>query len=169
MAAHRTLAMAGAVAIGVLTAVQARVNGSLGAALTDGFVAAAVSFGSGLLILVALSAALPAGRRGVVTLAHGLRLRTLPVWMLVGGLAGAFSVATQSLTVAVIGVSLFTVGMVAGQAVSALVLDRIGYGPAGVVAVTVSRVGGSADPAISYTWGRPSPSPRCCCRWRVRR
>ena len=144
MAAHRTLAMAGAVAIGVLTAVQARVNGSLGAALTDGFVAAAVSFGSGLLILVALSAALPAGRRGVVALAHGLRLRTLPVWMLAGGLAGAFSVATQSLTVAVIGVSLFTVGMVAGQAVSALVLDRIGYGPAGVVAVTVSRVVGAA-------------------------
>ncbi|MDZ8276990.1 DMT family transporter [Microbacterium aquimaris] len=144
MIADRPLAMVGAVMIGVLTAIQARVNGSLGERLQDGFVAAAVSFGSGLLILVAVSLALPAGRRGLTTLTTGLRARTVPWWMLIGGFAGAFSVATQSLTVAVIGVSLFTVGMVAGQAVNGLVLDRAGYGPAGVVAVTMSRVLGAS-------------------------
>ncbi|MET0297458.1 MAG: DMT family transporter [Microbacterium sp.] len=134
------IALGGAVLVGILTAVQARVNGVLGARLDDGFVAAAVSFGSGMLILVVLSAVLPVGRRGFATLAAGIRMRTIPWWMLAGGAAGALTVATQGLAVAIIGVSLFTVGVVAGQTVNGLVLDRVGYGPAGVVAVTVPRV-----------------------------
>jgi transporter family-2 protein len=64
--------------------------------------------------------------------------------MLGGGLAGALTVATQGLAVAVIGVSLFTVGVVAGQTLNGLVLDRVGYGPAGVVAVTMPRIAGGA-------------------------
>ena len=64
--------------------------------------------------------------------------------MLLGGVAGALTVATQGLTVATIGVALFTVGVVAGQTVNGLVLDRVGYGPAGVVAVTMGRVSGAA-------------------------
>ncbi|GAA1939282.1 DMT family transporter [Microbacterium aoyamense] len=139
-----SLALSGAVLVGVLTALQARVNGSLGTALDDGFVAAAISFGSGLVILVALSVLLPVGRRGVRTLVVGVRERTIPWWMLAGGAAGAFTVATQGLAVGIIGVSLFTVGIVAGQSLSGLLLDRLGYGPAGVVAVTVPRLIGGA-------------------------
>lgn len=138
------LALSGAVAVGALTALQARVNGQLGRRLDDGFVAAVVSFGSGLLVMIALSAIVPAGRRGMRALVRGVRTRTIPVWMLVGGFAGAFAVATQSLAVAIIGVSLFTVGSIAGQTLSALILDRVGYGPAGVVAVTMPRVAGGA-------------------------
>lgn len=138
------VAVGGAVIVGVLTAAQARVNGQLGLRLGDGFVAAVISFGSGLIVLVALSAAVPAGRRGFAVLREGVRRRTIPWWMLGGGAAGALTVATQGLAVAVIGVSLFTVGVVAGQTLSGLVLDRIGYGPAGVVAVTMPRVGGGA-------------------------
>ncbi len=134
------LVLGGAASVGVLTAVQARINGQLGARLGDGLVAAAISFGSGLVILIVLSAALPVGRRGFATLVDGMRARTIPWWMLAGGAAGALTVATQGLAVAVIGVSLFTVGVVAGQAVCGLVLDRVGYGPAGVVAVTVPRL-----------------------------
>ncbi|WP_439591978.1 DMT family transporter [Microbacterium sp.] len=139
-----SLALSGAVLVGVLTAAQARVNGSLGTALGDGFVAAAISFGSGFVILVVLSLLLPVGRRGVRTLVGGIRRRAIPWWMLAGGAAGAFTVATQGLAVGVIGVSLFTVGIVAGQSLSGLLLDRLGYGPAGVVAVTVPRLIGGA-------------------------
>ena len=64
--------------------------------------------------------------------------------MLAGGAAGALTVATQGIAVGIIGVSLFTVGVVAGQALCGLVLDRVGYGPAGVVAVTVPRLVGGA-------------------------
>lgn len=137
-------ALAGAVLIGVMTAVQARTNGQLGVRLEDGLVAAVVSFGSGLVVMVVLSAALPAGRRGFGRLVRGVRERSIPLWMLCGGAAGALTVATQGLAVGLIGVSLFTVGVVAGQTVSGLVLDRAGYGPSGVVAVTPGRVAGGA-------------------------
>ncbi|QIG41242.1 DMT family transporter [Microbacterium sp. 4R-513] len=135
------LALGGAVLVGVMTAVQARINGSLGLALGDGFTAAVISFGSGLVILVVLCAILPDGRAGFRRLVRGLG-RDIPFWMLIGGLAGALTVATQGLTVATIGVALFTVGVVAGQTVNGLVLDRVGYGPAGVVAVTLGRLAG---------------------------
>ena len=138
------LALGGAVMVGVLTALQARINGQLGLRLDDGLVAAVVSFGSGLVILIVLSAALPGGRRGFTALVRGVRGRRIPWWMLAGGAAGALTVATQGIAVGLIGVSLFTVGVVAGQAVSGLVLDRIGFGPAGVVAVTVPRLIGGA-------------------------
>lgn len=137
------VAVAGAVLIGALTALQARINGTLGAEIGDGIVAAAISFSSGLLILVALSALVPEGRRGFGRLLSGIRSRSIPPWMLLGGLAGAFTVASQGLTVATIGVALFTVGFVAGQTTGGLVLDRVGYGPAGVVPVTVRRLVGA--------------------------
>lgn len=138
------VALAGAVVVGVLTAIQARMNGQLGLRLGDGFVAAVISFGSGFLVLIVLSAVVPAGRRGFRALVTGIRTRTIPWWMLAGGAAGALTVATQGLAVAVIGVSLFTVGVVAGQTINGLVLDRAGYGPAGVVAVTMPRIAGGA-------------------------
>ncbi|MEV8370294.1 DMT family transporter [Microbacterium sp. NPDC064584] len=137
-------ALGGAVLVGILTALQARVNGQLGARIGDGLVAAVISFGSGLVILILLSIALPVGRRGIAALVRGIRSRGIPWWMLAGGAAGALTVATQGIAVGLIGVSLFTVGVVAGQAICGLVLDRTGYGPAGVVAVTVPRLLGGA-------------------------
>lgn len=138
------LAIGGAVAVGVLAAVQARINGQLGVALDDGLVAAVISFGSGLGILLVLSALLPGGRAGVRSLVRAVRTGAAPWWMLIGGVAGALTVATQGLAVAIIGVSLFTVGIVAGQTVIGIVVDRIGYGPAGVTAVTMPRIVGAA-------------------------
>jgi len=138
------IALTGAVLVGIMTAVQARINGQLGVRLDDGLAAAAISFGSGLVLLIVVSAILPAGRRGFGRLVTGIRGRTIPWWMLVGGAAGALTVATQGLAVGLIGVSLFTVGVVAGQTVHGLILDRIGYGPAGVVAVTLPRLAGGA-------------------------
>lgn len=138
------LALGLAAAIGIMTALQARINGQLGVRLGDGFVAAAVSFASGLVILIVLSAALSSGRAGFARLVDGVRTGGIPWWMLAGGAAGALTVATQGLAVGLIGVSLFTVGVVAGQTVNGLLLDRIGFGPVGVVAITVPRLVGGA-------------------------
>lgn len=134
------VAVALAVVIGSFTAIQARINGTLGQRLDDGIAAAAVSFGTGFLILVLLSVALPAGRSGLRRLFGGIRSGGVPWWMLLGGVCGALVVATQGLTVATIGVALFTVGLVGGQTIGGLLLDRIGFGPGGVVPATLPRV-----------------------------
>ncbi|WP_308291736.1 DMT family transporter [Microbacterium jejuense] len=161
------MGLGAAAVIGVLTAIQARINGQLGTRLGDGFTAAVISFGSGLVVLIVLSLVIPQGRRGFAALVAGLRRREpdgrrgIPFWMLCGGIAGALSVATQSLAVGIIGVALFTVGVVAGQTVSGLLLDRSGIGPAGVVAVTPARLVGGAlamlAAAVSLAGGVHAP------------
>ena len=152
------IAVFGAVLIGSLTALQARINGSLGAGLGDGVLAGGISFGSGLIVVLALAAIFPDGRAGVRRLAAAIRDRSIPAWMLLGGAAGAFTVASQGLAVATIGVALFTVGFVAGQTTGGLLLDRFGHGPAGVVPVTVPRVVGAllalAGVGVSLTGDR---------------
>lgn len=138
------LALGGAVAIGVMTAIQARINGVLGVRVDDGIVAGLISFSVGLLALIVVIACLPSARKAAARLWQGVRHRSIPSWMLLGGACGALTVSTQGLTAGVLGVSLFTVGVVAGQTLHGLILDRIGFGPAGVVAVTPGRVAGGA-------------------------
>lgn len=138
------LALGGAVAIGVMTAVQARINGVLGVEIDNGIAAGLISFSVGLAALAIVVVCLPSARRGVGRLRSGIRDRTIPFWMLLGGACGALTVSTQGITAGVLGVSLFTVGVVAGQTLHGLVLDRIGFGPAGVVAITPGRVAGGA-------------------------
>lgn len=138
------IALGGAVAIGVMTAVQARINGVLGVEVDNGIVAGLISFAVGLAALAVVISCMPSARRGVGRLVGGIREKTIPFWMLLGGACGALTVSTQGITAGVLGVSLFTVGVVAGQTLHGLVLDRIGFGPAGVVAVTPGRVLGGA-------------------------
>lgn len=138
------VALGGAVAIGAMTAIQARINGVLGVRVDDGIVAGLISFAVGLGILLVVTAALPSARAGAVRLWRGIRDRSVPPWMLLGGACGALTVSTQGVTAGVLGVALFSVGVVAGQTLHGLVLDRIGFGPAGVVAVTPGRVLGGA-------------------------
>lgn len=138
------IALGGAVSIGVMTAIQARVNGVLGVRIDDGIIAGLISFAVGLVALIVVTVALPSARAGAGRLWHGVRTRRIPFWMLLGGACGALTVSTQGLTAGVLGVSLFSVGVVAGQTVNGLLLDRLGVGPAGVVAVTPGRVLGGA-------------------------
>ncbi|WP_249520769.1 DMT family transporter [Microbacterium sp. ER1] len=136
------MALGGAVAIGVMTAIQARINGVLGVRVDNGIVAGFLSFAVGLVALAVVISFLPSVRGGAARLGRGIRDRSIPFWMLLGGACGALTVSTQGLTAGILGVSLFTVGVVAGQTLHGLVLDRIGFGPAGVVAVTPGRVMG---------------------------
>ncbi len=149
------LALGGAVSIGAMTAIQARINGVLGVRIEDGIVAGLISFAVGLIALLLVIPCLPAARAGVGRLVHGIRRRTIPFWMLLGGACGALTVSTQGLVAGVLGVSLFTVGVVAGQTLHGLILDRVGFGPAGVVAVTLGRVvgGALALAAVAFSLG----------------
>ncbi|MBM0227998.1 MULTISPECIES: DMT family transporter [Micromonospora] len=133
-----------ATASGVAVAVQSRINGELGVRLGDGIAAAVVSFGLGLLILLVLVPATPGGRRGLAALRAALAQGSLRPWQCLGGVCGAFLVATQGLTIGTLGVAVFTVAVVAGQSASGLLVDRAGLGPTGRQAVTPNRLVGAA-------------------------
>lgn len=145
---HQFVGLSAAFGIGMLVAVQSRLNGELGHVLADGVAAALVSFGSGLLILLIGTALVPPVRRALANVWRQIRKPMrgyggLRWWQCLGGLSGAYLVATQSITVSVIGVAVFTVAAVAGQAISSLVVDRLGFGPAGPQPYTTLRVVGA--------------------------
>ncbi|MEU4314791.1 DMT family transporter [Nocardia sp. NPDC024068] len=130
--------------IGAGVATQGRINGELGARLQDGVAAAVVSFGTGFAVLavaVLLSSRLRTGLREV---RGAVAARELRPFQLLGGLCGAMFVASQSLTVAAIGVAAFTVAAVTGQLLSSLLVDRLGVGPGGRTPVTPARIAGAA-------------------------
>ncbi|MFD1149467.1 DMT family transporter [Saccharothrix hoggarensis] len=129
---------------GAFLAVQGRLNGELGHAFGDGFLAALVSFGGGMALLALGVPTTAAGRAGLALLRSALRAGRIRWWQCVGGASGAFFVATQGLTITALGVAVFTVAVVGAQAVSSLAVDRAGVGPAGRVPLTGPRVAGAA-------------------------
>lgn len=132
-----------AVIAGLGMAIQSRVNGELSTRLGDVVLAAVISFGTGLLLLLLLLACSSRMRSGLSHVVPALRAGLLRPWHFLGGLAGATYVLGQAGTVALIGVALFTVGVVAGQTVSGLAVDKFGLGPAGRRAVTWPRTLGA--------------------------
>lgn len=142
-ASRRIVGVGLAITSGVAVAVQSRINGELGVRLADGIAAAVVSFGLGLLVLLVLVPATPAGRRGLAALRRALAAGELRPVQCLGGVCGAFLVATQGLTIGALGVAVFTVAVVAGQSASSLAVDRAGVGPAGRQPVTGQRLAGA--------------------------
>jgi transporter family-2 protein len=140
--------MTAAFAIGTLVAIQSRLNGELGDRLGDGVAAAVVSFGSGFVVLLVICALVPRVRAALASVWRTIRTPSagrglLRWWQCLGGLAGALFVVGQGITVAVIGVAVFTVAAVGGQAITSLVVDRLGLGPAGPQAITPLRLVGA--------------------------
>ena len=146
-----------AVATGLFIPVQGRINGALGVALGDGIGAAVVSFSTGLVVMAAISLALPKGRAGLARILPAVRERQFPPFYVMAGCIGAFFVFAQSFTVGLLGVALFTVAAVTGQTLSGLLVDRMGIGPAGKRPITGIRVLGSVLTVAAVAW---AVSPR---------
>jgi transporter family-2 protein len=128
---------------GLALAGQTRINGELAVRIGDGIAAATISFGTGLAVLAVLVPLTARGRRGLRAVRSALQAGRLRWWHLLGGLSGGFVVAGQGLTVATLGVAVFTVALVAGQSASGLAVDRAGLGPGGTEPVTARRVAGA--------------------------
>ena len=141
-----------AVFAGTAIPVQSRINGALGARLQDSIAAALISFVVGLVIMIAVSALLPRGRAGAAQLLPALRERRFPRYYVMAGAIGAYFVLSQTLTVALLGVAVFTVAAVAGQTLTGLVVDRLGIGPAGKKSLTVMRVVGAVLTIAAVAW-----------------
>lgn len=148
---NRGLGLLAAFVTGTGISGQARINSALAARLHDGLLAALISFGTGFVLLVVLVVVLPAPRRGLRRIREaatvpkgeppGVELRW---WHFTGGFCGALLVASQGLTVGVLGVAVFTVAVVAGQIGSGLLMDRLGVGPGGKRPITGQRMVGAA-------------------------
>ncbi|MBF6437924.1 DMT family transporter [Nocardia cyriacigeorgica] len=141
---QRRLGLGLGMSIGAGVAVQARINGALGERLHDGIAAAVVSFGTGLLVLAVAFACSRTLRDGLGKVRRAVAAGQLRRWQLLGGLCGAAFVASQGLTITALGVTAFTVAVVAGQLLSSLVVDRLGLAPNGHTPVTLRRIGAAA-------------------------
>ncbi|MGW9549949.1 DMT family transporter [Citricoccus zhacaiensis] len=127
----RTLSLLLALAGGVAIAVQARITGALRTELGDASLAATVTFGSGLVLMLLVNGLVGANRRGVVQLVRGAATGRFPWVFVFSGLLGAFAVYGQAVTVDLVGVALFSLVFISGQMLSSTLMDTLGWVPAG--------------------------------------
>ena len=125
---------------GFMNALQARANGELTRHIGNGVQAALISFATGLVLLSVAVVVAPAVREGVRRIPAAVRRGQLRWWALPAGLLGGTFIACQSFSTALVGVALFSVGMVSGQTINSLVVDRVGLSPVGRTSVTTARL-----------------------------
>lgn len=104
---------------GTAVALQAPVNAALSRELGGPVPAAAVSFGVGFVVLLAI--ALVQGQGGAF-----LKLPQVPAWTLVGGCLGAWYVLTSVWGVSQLGVVTLVAALILGQMSAAMVIDATG-------------------------------------------
>ncbi|WP_309080331.1 DMT family transporter [Zhihengliuella sp.] len=146
------LGVAAALVAGAAMPVQGRVNGALATEIGSGLGAAVVSFGTGLIVLAVVVASTRLGRRGLRDMPGHVRNGDFPWWYMLAGLGGAYFVLGQGLAVTLLGVALFTVANVAGQILSGIVADRIGFGPGGPRPVSSERFVGAMLALAGVVW-----------------
>ena len=138
-----------AVLIGVVVAIQSRVNGQLSVDLDSGLAAALISFLTGWFILFILVFGIKKERTGLFLIFNGIRRKQLTWWEVAGGILGGCFVAVQSITVPQIGVALFTISVVAGQTVSSLFVDKAGLSSSGKQKITITRTLGAVATLVA--------------------
>lgn len=120
---------------GAGVAVQSQINGrlahDLGGTTTAALTAAVISFGTGLVLVSVITLGSRERRGGIGRVLAAVREGRLPRAALLAGLFGALVVASQGLTVATIGVAMFSVALTAGQSSAGLLVDHLGLGPGG--------------------------------------
>jgi transporter family-2 protein len=125
---------------GLMIAWQARANGELSYRLNNGLEAALVSFGSGLIIIAVIAAFNPAIKEGISNLRSAVANKEIARWKLLAGALGGSFVAIQTHIVPLIGVAIYSVASIAGQAAVSLVVDRIGLTGGGKKLISKRRV-----------------------------
>lgn len=125
---------------GLVPALQARVNGELSGHVSNGIEAALISFCTGFALLTIALACSRRMRDGLRRIPAAVREGRLAWWAVPAGLLGGLFVACQAFAVPLIGVAMFTVGVVAGQSANALLVDRLGLSPVGRTPLTPRRL-----------------------------
>lgn len=125
----------------IIITAQSSINSELNIYTENPLITALINFTTGLIVLAVMMMFSRAIRNGFTSIPRLVREGKLKRWQLIGGLSGAFFVASQSSLVQVVGVAIFTVAAVAGQTSASLLVDKVGIGPAGKQPVTLMRIG----------------------------
>ncbi|MGJ5590885.1 DMT family transporter [Micrococcus lylae] len=142
-AARLALFFATAVVAGATMPVQGRLNAQFAAESGEPVLASFASFTAGFLVILAVTVLTGRGRRALARVPAALRSGQVRPWHFVAGTAGACVVLAQSGSIGTIGVAVFTVALVTGQLIGGILLDRLGWSPAGVRPLTARRVLGA--------------------------
>lgn len=125
---------------GILVAVQSRANGELAFRLQNSLEAACISFGSGLIVLMAITYfhnGIKSGLRGIF---RAVDSRAIPRWRLFGGSLGGIVIAIQTHIVPLIGVAIYSVSVISGQTAISLLVDRLGLTGGGKRHISARRI-----------------------------
>lgn len=140
-------AMLVVVCAGCAVAIQSPVNAALARHIGGSVAAAAVSFGVGFAVLLALAALI--GQADAFP-----RITTAPPLLLIGGAVGAYFVWAALWAVPVLG-SLTTISaLILGQMLAALVIDSTGMMGLAVQAITPTRLAAAALVATGVVLSR---------------
>lgn len=125
---------------GCASALQSRSNGELTQHSGSGVNSALFSFVIGLAILSVIAVSSGDIRTAISRIPATVRDGTLAWWAVPAGVLGGVFIACASFAVAIVGVALFAIGAVVGQAATALLVDRLGIGPNGRTSLTAARM-----------------------------
>lgn len=148
------LAMAGSA--GMLMPIQALITSSAAAPLGGYLPAAMLSGLTSLLCMLIASVSIPAARRGWKRFGLVWRERIIPRWFILAGLIGAYYMVAQAMSVGSIGLALFAVAVVGARTLSSILIDLIGFSPAGRQPITRQRMFGAVLLVIGASiaaWG----------------
>ena len=126
--------------VGALSSVQSRANGQLSIDIHNAIGAAMISNLVGWTMLWVLLFGRRKERTSLRLLLQAIKNRELHWWEIVGGAGGAFFLSIQSIAVPQVGVALFTICTVGGQAAASLLVDKIGLSMNGKQRITWPRV-----------------------------
>ena len=132
---------------GACIAVQAPINARLAGAAGDPVLAAAVSFGVGFAILIAIAAV----RGALPGLADAA---SAPWWVWIGGALGAFYVWAAVWSVGSLGVVTLVAALILGQMLAAMALDATGAFGLAVREIGWTRIGAAALVAAGVVLSR---------------
>src|SRR5487761_2553356 len=125
---------------GILVAVQSRANGELAFRLQNSLEAACISFGSGPLVLIAITIFHDGIKSGIRKLLKAIDSGAIPRWSLVGGALGGVVIAIQTHVVPLIGVAIYSVSVLSGQTAVSLLVDRLGLTGRGKRHISARRI-----------------------------
>ncbi|MFF5793977.1 DMT family transporter [Paeniglutamicibacter sp. NPDC012692] len=147
MARPEPRAVAGALALagsaGMLMPLQALITSSAAGPLGGFLPAAILSASTALACMLLASVSIPAARRGWKQAGTVWRERSIPRYFVLAGLIGAYYIVAQAMSVGSIGLALFAVAVVGARTLSSILIDVIGFSPAGRQPITRQRLAGA--------------------------